>query len=137
MRRLIVLVAGFLLIAGCGAAPATESHDVSIRLETINPTAYTDIKAEYEIVPLGGDKEEKYDTSWKKDVVIHYPDVTTVVLNGATEVKDDALVPDDGATSAQLRCQIFVDDVLVVQNEGPAVTCEHKMTAGKQVPYQP
>jgi hypothetical protein len=136
MRQLMVLVAGLLLIAGCGATPATETHTVSFTLTTLNPTAYTDIKAEFEMEPLGGDKEEKYDTTWSKDVVVHYPDVKRVAVSGETEIKDDARVPDPGAGATHLRCEIWIDDVLVAENEGFAVTCVHTMTAGKQVEYK-
>ena len=132
MRQLMVLVAGLLLIAGCGATPATEKHTVSFQLETVNPTAYTDIKAEYAMWPLAEEKAKAYNTSWKTDVTIHYPDVERVALTGRIQLNDHVLLPDPGAESTKLQCQIWVDDVLVAQNVGTAPTCIHIMKAGKQ-----
>ena len=132
MRQLMVLVAGLLLVAGCGATPATETHTVTFQLETVDPTAYTDIKAEYAMVPLAEEKSKTYDTSWKKDVTIHYPDVARVAVTGEIELNDDVLVPDPGATAARLQCQIWVDGVLVSQHVGHTVTCVHTMKPGKQ-----
>jgi hypothetical protein len=132
MRQLMVLVAGLLLMAGCAATPATEMHTVSFQLETVNPTAYTDMTAEYAMWPLAEEKAKTYDKSWKTDVTIHYPDVERVSLTGRLELNDDVLFPDPAAQTAKLQCQIWVDDVLVAQNVGTAPTCVHIMTAGKQ-----
>jgi hypothetical protein len=142
MRQRVMLVAGLfalagpLVLAGCGAAPATQSHDVTFELETVSPSAYTDIAAEYDIEPLAHEKSSTYDTSWKKEVKVHYPDVKRIAVTGTIEIKDDVLVPDPGATAAKLRCRISVDGVLVSQNVGEAVTCVHTMTAGRQVAYR-
>jgi hypothetical protein len=142
MRQRVVLVAGLVALAaplalsGCGAAPATPSHDVTFELETVSPSAYTDISAEYVMEPLADEKESTYDTSWKKEVKIHYPDVERIAVTGMIEIKDDVLVPDPGATAAKLRCRISVDGVLVAQNVGQAVTCVHTMTSGRQAAYR-
>jgi hypothetical protein len=98
--------------------------------------AYTDISAEYDMIPLAQEKAQTYDTSWKKAVVVHYPDVERVAVTGTIELKDEVLVPDPGAATAKLRCRITVDGVLVAQNVGEAVTCVHTMKAGRQAAFK-
>lgn len=135
MRRLMVLAGLLLLLGGCSmlrSLPATEKHVVAFEVETVRPSTYARIKANYSLEPLADKKGSKWGDSWQQEITVHYPDVQRLTLLGEIKVDEDPVLPPPEA-SIELRCRITVDGVVVAESIGYTVSCSHTMTAGAQV----